>query len=110
MEDQNKVTKTPKREQKETIKQKLNQRKTKTAKLNKNKIENQGNKTKELKHIQEQSKIFTTNKYSQNHYITNGDHSQHGSTNPKLLLKIDHLYIHSPKYPQPSTKGIRKKS
>ena len=30
MEDQNKVTKTPEREQKETMKQKLNQRKTKT--------------------------------------------------------------------------------
>ena len=31
MEDQNIVTKTPKREQKETIKQKINSRKTKTC-------------------------------------------------------------------------------
>ena len=30
MDDQNKVTKAPKRQQKETIKQKINQRKTKT--------------------------------------------------------------------------------
>ena len=59
-------------------------------------------------HTQGQSQIFTTIKYSQNNNTI--DHSPHGSTNPKLLLKIDHPYIHCPKYPQLSMKRVREKS
>ena len=46
MEDQNKVTKTPKRKQKETIKQKQNQRKIKTHQTKETKPPNQRKKHK----------------------------------------------------------------
>ena len=60
MEDQNKVTETPKRGQKETIKQKPKLAQLKKTHNQGKKTQNQGNQTKELKHSREQSEIFTT--------------------------------------------------
>ena len=69
-----------------------------------NKTQIQGNQIVKLEHTQGQSKIFTTIKYSQKNNTTKGDHSPHGSTFPKLLLKIDHPYIHNRNYVQLITK------